>query len=178
MEYLTSEAAKSYYRLSMGAAHYGLVSLTPTMVRLRALRSMCAPGDPTCKVVEEFLLENDFNVDDEWRDDDEKSKDEDSGVQAGSRESVIENRIDEFGNQVAHLWANASTGLAQWEFHQSDPDFFPSIPHGHFMGRRQPKLDAYVGWIYRGAEQIGREPKKKIIALWNDTTFRDFARVP
>ncbi len=131
----------------------------------------------TCKVVEEFLLENDFNVDDEWRDDDEKSKDEDSGVQAGSRESVIENRIDEFGNQVAHLWANASTGLAQWEFHQSDPDFFPSIPHGHFMGRRQPKLDAYVGWIYRGAEQIGREPKKKIIALWNDTTFRDFARV-
>lgn len=67
--------------------------------------------------------------------------------------------------------------LKGWEFHQADDDFFPSIPHGHEYGRKQPKLDAYLGWVYRKDQQIRRIDRTSIVNLWNDRDFRDFARV-
>lgn len=60
-------------------------------------------------------------------------------------------------------------------FHKYDADFHPSIPHGHFKGGNQPKLDPYLGWVYRGAKQIQREPRNSIVALWNEADFREFA---
>jgi hypothetical protein len=80
------------------------------------------------------------------------------------------------GHPMLQFTPGALTGLTQWVFHQSDPDYFPSVPHGHYQGKKQPKLDAYLGWIYDGSRQTGREPRAKIIALWNDQKFRDFAR--
>jgi hypothetical protein len=67
-------------------------------------------------------------------------------------------------------------GLTQWEFHLADPDFFPSIPHGHEHGRDQPKLDPFIGWVYDKTKQIRREKRKTIVRLWNDDNFRHFAR--
>jgi len=58
-------------------------------------------------------------------------------------------------------------GLKEWVFHQYDPDFHPSVPHGHFQRRNQPKLDPYLGWVYRGSKQIDRKPRQAIIDLWN-----------
>jgi len=63
----------------------------------------------------------------------------------------------------------------RWEFHQYDRDYFPSIPHGHRKGSIR-KLDAYRGWVYERADQVERESRKLIIALWNDNKFREFAR--
>ena len=67
--------------------------------------------------------------------------------------------------------------LKGWEFHRADDDFFPSIPHGHEYGRKQPKLDVYLGWVYKKDEQIHRVDRASIVNLWNDRDFRDFARV-
>jgi hypothetical protein len=69
----------------------------------------------------------------------------------------------------------AQPGLSQWTFYQADPDFFPSIPHGHLLSEKRKKLDAYLGWIYRDGKPFGREPRWKTIALWNDEGFRLFA---
>jgi hypothetical protein len=181
MNYLTSEAAERYYELSAKAYNRGLISLTPMLVRLHALRSMCAPDDPICKVLQSILQPHDFTIDDEWRDGgeiyDEIPKEQISDVHGENEESVIEPRKDSSGNLTMHLVPAASTGLSKWEFHQADPDFFPSIPHGHFLRRAHPKLDAYLGWIYMGEKQTKREPRKNIIALWNDEKFRDFASI-
>lgn len=73
-----------------------------------------------------------------------------------------------------HLVVNDVSGLSRWVFNQYDADFFPSIPHGHETNSKR-KLDAYLGWIYRNSEQVGREKRKLIVALWNNTTFRAFA---
>jgi hypothetical protein len=60
-------------------------------------------------------------------------------------------------------------------FHRYDDDFFPSVPHGHRKDARR-KLDAYLGWVYSGSAQQSREPRWKIVALWNEAAFRDLAR--
>jgi hypothetical protein len=174
MNYLTPEAAERYYQLSVSTYERGLISLTPMLVRLHALRSMCAQGEPICKVLKELLEPHDFTVDDEWRDDGEISR-EVSGVRSEKRESLIESQIDTSEHLILKFTADTSTNLSNWVFHQADPDFFPSIPHGHLSGKAQPKLDAYLGWIYKGAKQTAREPKENIIALWNDKKFRAFA---
>jgi hypothetical protein len=177
MNYLTPEAAEGYYDLSRKAYNRGLISLTPVLVRLHALRSMCAPDDSICEVLEPILQPHDFTIYDEWRDGDEISKEHLSGGRGEIQESVIENQMDTRGIFMPKLIPAASIGLADWVFHQADPDFFPSIPHGHFRGKAQPKLDAYHGWTYTWEKQTGREPRKNIIALWNDGKFRDFASV-
>src|SRR5260370_41009745 len=73
------------------------------------------------------------------------------------------------------LIAAASTGLHHWRFYQADPDPFPSVPHGHWHSDQRRKLHAYRGWVYQEDRQIDREPRWKIIALWNDEKFRSFA---
>lgn len=62
-----------------------------------------------------------------------------------------------------------------WRFHEADPDFFPSIPHGHAV-QNQDKLDVYRGSIFRGDHPIGKEPRRLLVVLWNDSKFRDYAR--
>jgi len=75
---------------------------------------------------------------------------------------------------VIQLTINNVSGLNCWEFNQYDKDFFPSIPHGHELNQNH-KLDAYLGWIYQKSTQVGREPRKLIIELWNNDKFRSFA---
>ena len=72
---------------------------------------------------------------------------------------------------------NPSTkGLTEWVFHKGDPDPCPSIPHGHYLGRDHPKLDAYYGFVYdRHNEITERISRKDIISLWNEEKFRKFA---
>ena len=70
---------------------------------------------------------------------------------------------------------SSAAGLSEWEFHQYDNDPYPSVPHGHKRSNHRWKLDSYQGWVYERTRQAHREPRWKIIALWNDGKFRSFA---
>jgi hypothetical protein len=174
MNYLTLEAACWYFELTAEAFNRGLVSLTPSLERLRALQLMCSHDDHLRIDVTHIIEAYEFAGDDEWHGHHENSGDQAAGVSVENRESVVKFERDQFGNESCQLYPDASTGLSQWEFHQTDRDFFPSVPHGHHKSKPL-KLDAYLGWYYQQSKQIGREARWKIIALWNDTKFRSFA---
>jgi hypothetical protein len=78
-------------------------------------------------------------------------------------------------DELLYFIPGPGTGLTHWVFHPFDVDYFPSVPHGHFQGRPQPKLDAYLGWVYQGSKQISRETRQSIILLWNEDKFRALA---
>jgi hypothetical protein len=74
----------------------------------------------------------------------------------------------------------SETGIlgSPWRFHQSDDDFFPSIPHGHLKTADHIKLDAYLGYTYdtkKNNVRLARETKTFIATLWNNEKFRVFA---
>jgi hypothetical protein len=111
----------------------------------------------------------------EWTSDESKQLQTDEGPLESK--IVVSHRRAQFEPPlIAFIPANR-TGLHQWYFRQADPDFFPSIPHGHRRNQVKVKLDAYRGWIYNEDRQIGREPRWNIIALWNDKRFRSFASI-
>ena len=67
--------------------------------------------------------------------------------------------------------AAGSIGLYQWKFQQSDPDFFPSIPHGHWRSDKRRRLDAYRGWTYQEDRQFGREPRWRSLRCGTTRSF-------
>jgi hypothetical protein len=175
MKYLSAEAAKCYFSLSIDVADYRLISRTPLFIRLITLSAMCAPEDPVRDQIGDDLQGHDLEVAFEAWGDDEQTDDATGISAAEAVASVTEEHRDKLGRVVLEFSPGSATGLPKWKFHQADPDFFPSIPHGHWEGRPQPKLDAYLGWVYLGSAQIRREPRQHIIALWNDEKFREFA---
>ncbi|MFD2613180.1 hypothetical protein [Paenibacillus gansuensis] len=69
---------------------------------------------------------------------------------------------------------------SKWVFHQADRDYFPSIPHGHSDKDNRIKLDPYLRDIIDTGNNntyLKKEDKNYIIGLWNDESFRDFARI-
>jgi hypothetical protein len=67
-------------------------------------------------------------------------------------------------------------GMSEWVCHKGDADPFPSVPHGHHVKRRPRKLDVYRGWIFDNGVSAGRLRRDHIVNLWNDGSFRSFAR--
>jgi hypothetical protein len=66
----------------------------------------------------------------------------------------------------------------KWVFNKGDPDFFPSVPHGHLKNRLPIKLDAYRGYTYDTAHAntpCARETRTFIVGLWRDSKFRRLA---
>ena len=173
-DYLSKEASLSYFELSQISYYSGLISQTHWLDRLVALSLMCGPDDATKAFASHLLRIEEGEAFGQWADREGKSEVPQSDE--GRNESTIELQQDDDFGPLLRFMPSSSTGLAHWIFHQYDPDHFPSIPHGHYLGHKQPKLDAYLGWIYVYSKQTNRESKKKIIALWNDNMFRDFAR--
>jgi hypothetical protein len=68
-----------------------------------------------------------------------------------------------------------------WIFTKSDPDPYPSTPHGHWRdpNSKWPKLNPYTGRVFKAKHQedvSARLGKKEMKKLWNDNKFRDFCR--
>jgi hypothetical protein len=68
-----------------------------------------------------------------------------------------------------------------WIFTKSDPDPYPSTPHGHWRNpnAKWPKLNPYTGRVFKEKHQediSARLSKKEMKELWNDSRFRDFCR--
>lgn len=149
------------------------------MDRLVALRQMCAGSNPSEQTATRILRVEQWPYETDWPDGEQDPKlgDEDEHHESKLWRSPPDTTEDEEDEpRYLHFWPASVTGLRDWEFHQYDDDCHPSIPHGHWRGRPRPKLDPYQGWVYAGSAQIRREPPRKIIALWNDASFRHFAR--
>jgi hypothetical protein len=171
---LSKAAAFSYFETSWVGYHTGLISETHWIDRMAALRQMCASDDALKDFLHQLMPQTgDLEIESAWHaENDPHDPQLDRSEQSEGRIGVFQ---DDALGPLLRFTPAGSTGLSQWMFNQYDSDYFPSIPHGHYMGQKQPKLDAYLGWIYKNSTQTGREPRKKIIALWNDQKFRDFA---
>ncbi|MCX7093560.1 MAG: hypothetical protein NTY50_08950 [Methylobacter sp.] len=71
--------------------------------------------------------------------------------------------------------------LKVWYFTGSDPDSYPSVPHGHYQNanRPWPKLNPYIGRVFSAKhveDQGARLSKKEMRDLWTDNGFRDHCR--
>ncbi|MBA5865290.1 MAG: hypothetical protein GDA67_01180 [Nitrospira sp. CR1.3] len=170
---LTVPGAQMYLTTSHVSLAYGVLSWDEYLLRLRFLRDCTDPATVEGRAARDLLRDHEDEGADEW-----PAGEPDQAVSGqGPTESKVS--ISEghppFEPPVLALVAAEHTGLHQWEFHQADPDFFPSIPHGHWRSDRKKKFHAYRGWMYHEDRQIGREPRWKIVALWNDEKFRSFA---
>lgn len=71
--------------------------------------------------------------------------------------------------------------LGIWVFTKSDPDSYPSVPHGHYrnQNRKWPKLNPYTGRVFKAKHQedtSSRLSKKQMRTIWQDEKFRSFCR--
>ena len=71
--------------------------------------------------------------------------------------------------------------LGVWYFTGSDPDSYPSVPHGHYQSanRKWPKLNPYTGRVFSSKHRensSSRLTKKDMRDLWGDESFRDYCR--
>jgi hypothetical protein len=174
MKYLSHRAAKDLLEIIRFAQFFGVATWTETMDRLLALRAMCSPQNPTKASAERILSLYEWPTEDEWEDGEYNQMSNEQGRTTlrpgGGKGSDVDDEPD-----FLYLYPGSHTGLADWEFRPYDADPYPSVPHGHWNARDRPKLDPYQGWVYDRTKQIRREPKKKIVALWNDPIFRRFA---
>ena len=177
--HLSKSAANDVIWLIQDSYFGGLCSWSETASRLAALATLCKPGDPASVVASRVLEMQNFAIEDDWPTDEGESA-RATSKSGGSNHSLIQNSnpdwLDDDEPPILQFIADAAIGLSDWHFHQADPDFFPSVPHGHWQGNDQPKLDPYTGYIYQGLKQTSRVSRKKTVALWNDCKFRVFAR--
>lgn len=71
--------------------------------------------------------------------------------------------------------------LSKWYFTRSDPDPYPSTPHGHLNSANQkwPKLNPFTGRVFiekHQEETRHRLTKNEMKKIWRDPDFRDFCR--
>jgi hypothetical protein len=72
---------------------------------------------------------------------------------------------------------NKPKNTNNWEFHLTDVDPNPSIPHGHGEGyNSNMKLDPYTGECFFKSKLRKKENRGFIVALWNDQKFCAFAK--
>lgn len=71
--------------------------------------------------------------------------------------------------------------LGLWVFTKSDPDSYPSVPHGHFKSQNNkwPKLNPYTGRVFTSKHQEDRQQrltKEQMKTIWSDEKFKSFCR--
>lgn len=91
-------------------------------------------------------------------------------------ESKLNNVSDKNENNTL-----AFVALNTWYFTGSDPDSYPSVPHGHFQNANNtwPKLNPYTGRVFsrkNTEDNSQRLNKKNMQTLWGDVAFRNFCR--
>lgn len=175
MKYLSHDAANLFLWTSKEFYLFRLISWSQLMERFAVLAELTHPSNPCHQQAVRALQLEEWSRDVEWGESVERHQETQNGPDESILSPISGGEADE-EELFLCFFAGKNTGLSGWEFHQYDDDFFPSIPHGHWLGRHQPKLDPYLGWVYRGSRQVRRESRKNIVALWNDDKFREFAR--
>jgi hypothetical protein len=117
------------------------------------------------------LIETKIYIDEEW---DEADSYKAARQNTTKGDGITTEKHDD-NDPVLHFISKASGKISKWDFHKTDSDPLPSIPHGHSIENHTIKLDAYLGYITKDNRLIGREKRKYIIDLWNDEEFRAHA---
>ncbi|WP_315922294.1 hypothetical protein [Mesorhizobium sp. SP-1A] len=168
--YLTTAAAEDFLFLTGTSLKFGIIQKTIYLERMSVLSQIGQPNDVATSFAQEIMTKNNWHVnDDEW------GHDASELVQGNENAVSVEpsTRYDDH-DDYNHFVGDAGE-LKNWHFRTIDPDYFPSVPHGHWENRDKPKLDAYLGWVYEGSKQTGRLKRKSIVDLWNNEKFRKMA---
>jgi len=99
---------------------------------------------------------------------------EKNDMESNELTSSLSKEIDN-DNWLEFLFCNT------WVFTKSDPDSYPSTPHGHYKSQNNkwPKLNPYTGRAFKAKhqeDQSKRLNKKQMKKLWSDKIFRSFCR--
>lgn len=193
MEYLDPGAVAGYVLATELAADAWLLPATEYVGRYICLLEMLAPGDALVGLVEARLsvlapggpvAPRDHGTDEfleaaapGWLEHLSDPKNVSGTEDARSSE---DRTLDSQQASAATRFITATSPAlgGPWELKISDPDFFPSIPHGHLRAARDIRLDVYRGLTFnraKGERPEARERRQFIVALWNDNSFRDFA---
>lgn len=168
--YFTRKASRAYYKLSQLAYLYEKISWAHFIDRMIVLQELTRAKDPVRVNATRILEMDDTQSELFWDDENQENYNKIDG------DIFIDKKSDK-DEEPLFFYLVSISGLSKWHFHQYDDDFFPSIPHGHWENKKQPKLDSYLGWVYGGSKQIRRESRSLISKLWNDDKFRFFATV-
>ena len=172
---LTAEAASDYYELTLIESEFGLIGLTELYSRLSFLiqnsdSDLYYPFIDYDSLIERTPDEEDNDSQGEWTVESSFiEQSEESRIGRRYRVSIPPQPL------LLHFMSPSVPGGRKWEFHQADVDPNPSVPHGHDTASRR-KLDSYTGRTYIKRREAAKEPRALIVALWNDTKFRIFAR--
>lgn len=107
---------------------------------------------------------------------------EESPEKLGESDSVISKISDVNGGSINNdeNWMEFLC-LGVWVFTKSDPDSYPSVPHGHYksQNKKWPKLNPYTGRVFMKKHQedkSNRLSKKQLKIIWQDENFKSFCR--
>src|SRR5713101_7750392 len=128
MTRLTADAARAYIEISLTAFEEGLLPLSLLEARMRFVQQHSDPASQEYRTAAELAGDA---PEEDWPDEPRKPQ------RGGSVESddhgglAIVESGNEFELPMLRFIAPGTTGLSMWYFNQYDPDYFPSIPHGH-----------------------------------------------
>lgn len=182
MKYFNEDATWTYLMLTEISHDNSLVFENEYIERLFILKQFCDPND--IESIANINLRINFLK--EWYgtleqspffypDDNHEDLKSDNRGEKGEENTDTSFQGDDF-DPVLHFITTSAGKISKWEFHKTDSDFFPSIPHGHAIINHKIKLDAYRGYIFINNQLCDRETRRFIIDLWNDNKFRDAAR--
>jgi hypothetical protein len=172
MTYFTRKASKDYCLLSRKAYIAGLIGWAHVLDSAWLARELTRDRDPVHIQTSRLLMAAETaytsSLMDAETDDSRESK-----LEITIEEDCVDGEVDE-DNQL--LLIAKINSLRAWHLNHYDPDFFPSVPHGHWNEKETRRLDAYLGWQYEGTRQVGLEKRSVITDLLNNDEFRLFAR--
>lgn len=178
MRYLEKIPAECYLKYSFIQYKYGLINIFEYTERIITLKNLIDPSNTLNRLLNTLIntqceKHTDLNI----FEDNKYFKSEIFISQKFNNNSGFQN-----DNDFYKFIINTSSQGYKWNFIKGDPDFFPSIPHGHSKKNKTVKLDSYLGYIYTTSKtnsnkelNVGREDREFIIKLWNNNKFRRFA---
>ncbi|RYF86207.1 MAG: hypothetical protein EON98_04365 [Chitinophagaceae bacterium] len=170
------EAVHLYKLLSNIEFEFRLISLHDYHTRLLTLYNLT---DFNPAVIELIVDNMQFEPDRIEYESDEVGDEALRGLTSNGTTSDFHNE-DDRDNALEYITQRPGK-YSKWAIRAGDPDYFPSIPHGHSVKNDKIKLDCYLGYIYNVADNakkrnvIDREHRTYIIDLWNDDSFRTVA---
>lgn len=169
------EAIFLYKHLSNLEFRLGFITLQEYLLRLITLYDLSGNSEEVIREIPRQIFERNFsqNLYEEVPHFNENE------IEPGEEMDVSKEKLDkEF---VMHFITPNAGKFTRWLFRVGDPDFFPSIPHGHSISNSKVKLDCYLGYFYNTyiadvkKRLIGRESRQYTIDLWNNDSFRTLA---
>jgi hypothetical protein len=166
---LSRHASRGYLSSVTLALSAGISSWVDFAEQMRFVVASSDAVDPVAQYARRVLAASDEDIQNDWQ-----LGECDGGI--SGKDARLAAETPPANSEHRSFFMTSVPQMEEWIFHPFDSDFRPSVPHGHWRGAPNPKLDVYLGWVYRNSQQIRREPRRNIIALWNDKDFRGFAR--